>query len=281
MNMLKTVFLLGALTGLVLGAGYYFGGEQGLTIAFIIAVVMNAGSYWFSDRIVLRIYRAKVVTPEQAPYLHRIIDDLVSRAGMTKPKIAIVNLPVPNAFATGRNKHHAVVAVSPSITEVLSEPELRAVLAHELGHIKNRDILISSAAATLAGVISYLAQMVIWFGGGGRSREGGNVFGLLAFAILTPLMATIIQLAISRTREFGADAESAAITGDPNDLANALRKLDQIAHRTPLKGQPKHEATAHMFIVNPFKSSLLMRLFSTHPPMEERIAKLEEMAGGA
>lgn len=280
MNALKTVILLGALTGLILGAGYYFAGEEGLVFAFIIAIIINFSSYWFSDRIVLRMYRAKVVEPQESPYLHRIIDDLVHRAGMAKPKVAIVKMPVPNAFATGRNEHHAVVAVTPSIMEVLSEPELRAVLAHELGHVKNRDILISSVAATLAGVISYLAQMVIFFGGGSRDREGGNILGLIAFAILTPIMAMIIQMAISRAREFGADSVGAKISGSPQDLATALAKLDTIAHRMPLKGQPKHEATAHLFIVNPFKASIIQRIFSTHPPMEERIARLEDMTSG-
>ncbi|MBD3251820.1 M48 family metalloprotease [Candidatus Uhrbacteria bacterium] len=278
MNGLKTVILLGALTGLVMGAGYYFGGENGLMFAFLFTILMNVGSYWFSDKIVLRMYGANVVTAEEQPALHRIVDDLVQRANMMKPRIAIVNMPVPNAFATGRNQKHAVVAVTPSIMQALSEPELRAVIAHELGHVLNRDILVSSVAATLAGVISYLAQFVLFFGGG-RDRNGGNLIGLLMFAILTPLMATIIQLAISRTREFGADDKGAQISGSPQDLASALAKLDRIAHQMPLKGQPKHEATAHLFIVNPFKGGLIQRVFSTHPPMEERIARLEDMRG--
>jgi heat shock protein HtpX len=278
MNALKTVILLGALTGLVLGAGYYLGGEDGLFIALIVAAVMNFGSYWFSDRLVLRMYRARVLEPQESPYLHRIVEDLASRAGIAKPRIAMVEMPVPNAFATGRNERHAVVAVSPSIMEALSEPELRAVLAHELGHVKNRDILISSVAATLAGVISYLAHMAIFFGGGSRSREGGNILGIIAFAVLTPVMALIIQMAISRSREFGADTAGARISGSPKDLASALQKLDAIAHRMPLRGQPKHEATAHLFIVNPFKTSLIQRIFSTHPPMDERIARLEDMS---
>jgi heat shock protein HtpX len=276
MNALKTVLLLGALTGLVLGAGYYIGGQDGLTFAFVIAVIMNFGSYWFSDKIVLRMYRAKIVEPQEAPVLHRIVDDLVARAGMAKPGIAVVDLPVPNAFATGRNQHHAVVAVTPSLVRALDEPELRAVIAHELGHVKNRDILVSSVAAALAGVVSYLAQMVIFFGGG-RDREGGNALGLIAFVILTPIMAAIIQLAISRAREFGADEAGAEMCGSPRDLASALQKLDAIAHRMPLAGQPKHEATAHLFIINPFKTSLIRRLFSTHPSLEERLERLESM----
>jgi heat shock protein HtpX len=277
MNALKTVLLLGALTGLVLGAGYYIGGQEGLAFAFVIAAIMNFGSYWFSDKIVLRMYGAKIAEPQEVPNLHRIVEDLASRAGMAKPGIAVVDLPVPNAFATGRNQHHAVVAVTPSLVRALDEPELRAVIAHELGHVKNRDILISSVAAALAGAVSYLAQMVIFFGGG-RDREGGNAFGLIAFVILTPIMAAIIQLAISRAREFGADAAGAEMCGSPRNLASALQKLDAIAHRMPLGGQPKHEATAHLFIVNPFRMSFLARLFSTHPSLEERLERLERMA---
>lgn len=275
MNLLKTAALLGALTALVMAAGYYIAGNDGLTVALIFAILMNFGSYWFSDKIVLKMYGAKIVEPNEAPMLHRIVDDLTGRAGMKKPKVAIVNLPVPNAFATGRNQHHAVVAVTPSIMQALDESELRAVIAHELGHVLNRDILISSVAATLAGVISYIAQMAFFFGGS-RDREGG-VVGMIVMVILTPIMAAIIQMAISRAREFGADERGARISGSPTDLARALEKLDGIAHRMPLQGQAKHEATAHLFIVNPFKSSLLMRLFSTHPPLEERIARLREM----
>ena len=277
MNGLKTTLLLGGLTGLILAFGYYVGGQDGILMALIFAIIMNFGSYWFSDRLVLSMYHAKIVSETEAPQLHRIIDDLTHRAGMTKPRIAIIDLPVPNAFATGRNEKHAVVAVTTSIMRVLDERELRAVLAHELGHVKNRDILISSVAATLAGVISYMAQMIFFFGGGGRDRDGGNPLAALALVILSPIMAMIIQMAISRTREYEADKRGASFCGNPMDLAHALKKLDQVSHQMPLQGQPKHEATAHLFIVNPFASSIISRLFSTHPEVEDRIARLERM----
>lgn len=276
MNGIKTTLLLGGLSGLILAFGYYLGGQDGIMLALIFAIIMNFGSYWFSDRLVLATYHAKIVSETEAPQLHRIINDLTHRAGMTKPRIAIIDLPVPNAFATGRNEKHAVVAVTTSIMRALDENELRAVLAHELGHVKNHDILISSIAAMLASVISYMAQM-FFFVGGSRDNEGGNPLAALALIILSPIMAMIIQMAISRTREYEADRRGATFCGNPMDLARALKKLDQISHQMPLQGQPKHEATAHLFIVNPFASSIISRLFSTHPPMEDRIARLEQM----
>ena len=278
MNALKTTILLAALSALIMMIGYGFGGREGMTIAFIIAIVMNFGSYWFSDKIVLRMYSARILEQNEAPDLHRIIDELVSRAGMQKPRIALVDLPVPNAFATGRNQSHAVVAVTSSLFKALNEKELRAVLAHELGHVKNNDILISSIAATLATVISYLAQMGMFFGGGGRDRERGGGLEMLLMIILAPVMAAIIQMAISRSREYGADERSAQFTGNPLDLASALEKIETYSERAQLSPEPKEQATAHLFIVNPFNASVISRLFSTHPPIEERIAKLQEMA---
>lgn len=278
MNSLKTAILLAALTAIIMMIGYGFGGRDGMTFAFIIALAMNFGSYWFSDKIVLGMYHAKILEPQDAPGLHRTVEELASRAEMLKPKIALVDLPVPNAFATGRDQKHAVVAVTSSILKILNERELRAVLAHELGHIKNRDILVSSVAATLATVISYLAQMAMFFGGGNRDRERGGGLEMILMIILAPLMAAIIQMAISRAREYGADERGAEFTGDPLDLARALEKLEAYSQHAQLSAEPKEQATAHLFIVNPFSASMLARLFSTHPPIEDRVAKLEAMA---
>lgn len=246
--------------------------------AFIFALVLNFVMYWFSDKIVLRMYKARFVTAQEEPVLHQIVSELTGKAGLAMPKIAIVEMPTPNAFATGRNEHHAVVAVSPSIMQLLDQNELRAVLAHEIGHVKNHDMLISTLAATLAGAISMLARGLMYFGIGGSRRENnGNIVGIIALAILTPIMAMIIQLAVSRSREYGADARGGEYA-DPLALASALRKLEMMSQRMPLSGDAKHEATAHLFIVNPFKSNMLMRLMSTHPPVEERVARLEAMA---
>jgi len=282
-NALKTTLLLSLLTALVLVAGYQLGGESGMVIALGFAAVMNFGAYWFSDKFALAAYHAREVPEEQNPALHRMVADLAARAGIPKPRIFMTDLPVPNAFATGRNPKHAVVAVTQGLLQALDERQLRAVLAHELGHIKNRDILLSSIAATLAGAISSLAQMAMWSGalfGGGRDREGGNPIGLLVMLILTPIVAGMIHMAVSRSREFHADETGARITGAPQDLASALRTLEAYATRHPLHGQPKHEATAHLFIVNPFAPSMLARLFSTHPSTEERVEKLMGMNMG-
>lgn len=280
-NALKTTLLLAILTGLLMAAGYYFGGQNGALIALLVSLMINFGSYWFSDRIVLKMYRAREATTSDQPQVHRLVEELAVGAGMPKPRLFVLDLPTPNAFATGRNQERAVIAVSQSLLELLNEKELRGVLAHELAHIKNKDILLASLAATLAGAISYLAQMAYWagiFGGqsrGGSGRDGSNVFTLLALVIVTPIIATILHLAISRSREYLADATAARLTSDPNSLASALKKLHAYAQQRPLLGQPKHESTAHLFIVNPFKPSFLMNLFSTHPPMEERVKKLE------
>lgn len=276
MNTLKTTILLGLLTAIILGFGQYFGGQDGLFVALIVSIVMNIGSYWFSDRFVLGMYGAKVLEPNEEPGLQSMVRDIAARAGLPMPRVAIVHgMPGPNAFATGRNPAHAVVAVSPSLMQILDERELRAVLAHEMGHVKNRDILICSIAATLAGVVSYLANMAMFFGGN-RDREGGNPLAMLFMVILTPLMAAMIQFAISRSREYGADDRGAEYA-DPHALASALRKLDAAARHMNLVGKPKHEATASLFIVNPFRASFLQKLLSTHPPIEDRIARLEGM----
>jgi heat shock protein HtpX len=279
MNTLKTTFLMALLTVLLVTAGGAMGGEGGMMLAFLFALIMNGVSYWFSDKIVLRMYGAKEISTDKAPTLHRIIRDLTLRAQMPMPKLYLIPQEAPNAFATGRDEKHAAVAVTEGILRNLDERELRGVLAHELSHIKNRDILIGTIAATMAGAISMLANMAHW--GmilGGRSsdnREGGHPIVALLMIIIAPLAAMLVQMAISRSREFGADATGAMISGDPLSLANALRKLEQGAQRIPMEANP---ATAHMFIVNPLTGGGLMTLFSTHPPMEERIRRLESMA---
>ena len=279
MNTMKTTFLMALLTVLLVTAGGAFGGEGGMVMAFFFALAMNGVSYWFSDKIVLRMYGAKEISADEAPALHRIIRDLTLRAQMPMPKLYLIPQEAPNAFATGRDEKHAAVAVTEGILRILDEAELRGVLAHELSHIKNRDILVGTIAATMAGAISMLANMAHW--GmilGGRSsdnREGGHPIVALLMIIIAPLAAMLVQMAISRSREFGADATGAMISGDPLSLANALRKLERGAQRIPMEANP---ATAHMFIVNPLTGGGLMTLFSTHPPMEERIRRLESMA---
>ena len=278
MNTLKTTFLMALLTVLLVTVGGALGGEGGMMMAFIFALVMNGVSYWFSDKIVLRMYGAKEIEPDEAPKLHRIVQELTLRAKMLMPKLYLIPQDAPNAFATGRDEKHAAVAVTEGILRILDEAELRGVLAHELSHIKNRDILVGTIAAAMAGAISMLANMAHWgmiFGGrGSDDREGGHPIVALAMIIIAPLAALLVQMAISRSREFGADATGAAISGDPLSLANALRKLQLGAERTPMEANP---ATAHMFIVNPLTGGGLMTLFSTHPPLEERVRRLEEM----
>jgi len=243
-------------------------------------LAMNGISYWFSDKIVLRMYGAKEIGTDKAPTLHRIVRDLTLRAQMPMPKLYLIPQEAPNAFATGRDEKHAAVAVTEGILRILDERELRGVLAHELSHIKNRDILIGTIAATMAGAISMLANMAHWgmiFGGrSSENREGGHPIVALLMIIIAPLAAMLVQMAISRSREFGADATGATISGDPSSLANALRKLERGAQRIPMEANP---ATAHMFIVNPLTAGGLMTLFSTHPPMQERIRRLEGMTG--
>ncbi|MBI3756390.1 MAG: zinc metalloprotease HtpX [Deltaproteobacteria bacterium] len=280
--MLRTTILLGALTGIIMAIGQMLGGSQGLTIAFIFAIIMNFGSYWFSDKIVLAAYGARPVSEAEAPLLYRVVHNLTLRAGIPMPKIYLLPSDAANAFATGRNPQHAAVAVTEGILHLMNERELTGVLAHELGHVKNRDILISSIAATLAGVIIQVAHMAQWaamFGGFRRDDDregGGGVLGLILMAVLAPLAATIIQMAISRTREFAADEAGAKMAGDPLGLASALKKLGMAAERIPLDASPQ---TSHLFIVNPLSGQSFARLFSTHPPLEERIERLEFMAG--
>ena len=278
MNTLKTTFLMALLTVFLVTAGAALGGEGGMVMAFVFALVMNGVSYWFSDKIVLRMYGAKEIGPEEAPKLHRVVQDLTQRAQMPMPKLYLIPQEAPNAFATGRDEKHAAVAVTEGILRILDEAELRGVLAHELSHIKNRDILVGTIAAAMAGAISMLANIAHWgmiFGGrGSNDREGGHPIVALAMIIIAPLAALLVQMAISRSREFGADATGAAISGDPLSLANALRKLQLGAERTPMEANP---ATAHMFIVNPLTGGGLMTLFSTHPPLEERVRRLERM----
>ena len=268
-NGLKTTVLLAALSGMLLAAGEYFGGQQGLMTALIFAAVMNLGSYWFSDKIVLRMYRAQEVGPPHP--LYQTTERLARQAGLPMPKVYIIPDSSPNAFATGRNPQHAAVAATEGILQVLAPAELEGVIAHELAHVKHRDILTSSIAATLAAAIMMLARMAMFFGGARDDREGGNPIALFAMMLLAPLAAVLIQAAISRSREFAADAGAARITGNPYSLADALRKIDSIARRVPLDANP---ATAHMFIIKPFSGQGLLSLFSTHPPTEARIQAL-------
>jgi len=281
MNTIKTTFLMALLTVILVTAGAALGGQSGMMTAFLFALVMNGVSYWFSDKIVLRMYGAKEVDPKDAAKLYRILQDLTLRAHMPMPKVYVIPQEAPNAFATGRDENHAAVAVTEGILDILSESELRGVLAHELSHVKNRDILIGTIAATMAGAISMLAYVAQWgliFGGrGGDQREGGGPIAALAMIILAPIAALLVQMAISRSREFGADATGAQISGDPLSLANALRKLQRGGEKIPMEANP---ATAHMFIVSPLTGGGLMTLFSTHPPLEDRIERLELMARG-
>jgi len=276
-NTLKTTLLLGLLTGLILWFGGYVGGQSGMMIAFLFALLMNFGAYWFSDKIVLAMYRAREVDPQQAPGLYRMVERLAQKGGLPTPRVFVIPSDSPNAFATGRNPQHAVVAVTQGILKILRDEELEGVLAHELAHVKNRDILISSIAATLAGAVMMLASMARWaaiFGGVGGGRDDddrGGVFGLIFMAVLAPIAAMMIQFAISRTREFEADATGAQIAGNPLGLANALEKLGLATQRIPLQANP---ATSHLFIVNPLSGKSILKLLSTHPPLEERIRRL-------
>lgn len=280
MNTIKTGLLLGALTGLLMLIGGWFGGQNGVVIAFLFAMAMNFGSYWFSDKIVLSMYKAQPVSETEAPELYAMVKNLALRAAMPMPRVYIIPEETPNAFATGRNEHHAVVAVTEGILRILGRDELEGVIAHELTHIRNRDILVGSIAATLAGAIVMLANMAQWaamFGGANRDDDeggGSNIVGLILMAILAPIAATLIQMAISRSREYLADAGGAKISGKPYGLAGALEKLSRASQAIPMNANP---STAHMFIVNPLTGRSLMNLFSTHPPIEERITRLRSM----
>jgi heat shock protein HtpX len=277
-SFLRTTFLLGLMTGLLLLIGGLLGGRGGMEIAFVVAVIMNFGSYWFSDRIVLRAYGAQPLDASNAPELYSIVNELAHSAGIPMPRLFLIDSDTPNAFATGRNPRHAAVAVTRGIMRICDREELKGVLGHELSHVINRDILTSSIAATMAGAIMMLATWARWGAifGLGRSDDDdrGGALGLIFVAVLAPIAATMIQLAISRTREYQADASGARLTHNPFNLANALRKLESSNERMPLDASP---STAHLFIVNPLSGRGIARLFSTHPPIEERIRRLEQM----
>jgi len=278
-NTFKTFVFMALLTVLLVLFGRMFGGQQGMIFAFILALVMNFGSYWFSDKLVLAMYRAREVNEAEVPELYNMVRRLSAQAGLPMPRVYIIPQAAPNAFATGRNPEHAAVAVTQGIMQLLSPEELEGVLGHELAHIKNRDILIGTIAATLAGAITLLADMARWsllFGGLGRDDEDSHPLATLALMILAPLAALLIQMAISRAREYQADREGAAICGRPQALARALEALEAAASRRPLQANP---ATAHMFIVNPLRGGGIVTLFSTHPPIKERIRRLLAMAG--
>jgi heat shock protein HtpX len=273
MNAVKTTVLLALMTGVLLGVGELVAGPQGVVIAFFIAAAMNFVSYFFSDSIVLKSYGAQEVGPDHR--LSRIVATLAGRAGLPQPRCYVIPDASPNAFATGRNPHHAAVAATEGILQILNDDELAGVLGHELAHVKHRDILTSSVAATMAGAIMMVGRMAFWFGGSRDDREGGNPIVAIAMMILAPIAAMLIQAAISRSREYDADAGGAAIAGHPEGLVSALRKIEAGSKMIPLDASP---ATAHMFIVKPFSVSGLMGLFSTHPPTEDRIAALLQLS---
>ena len=279
MNTLKTTLLMALLTVLLVSLGGALGGRGGMGIALVMAAGMNFFSYWFSDKMVLSMYGAQEISESDDPRYYGVVRRLAQRAGLPMPRVYLINTETPNAFATGRNPQHAAVAATSGILRILSEDELAGVMAHELAHVKNRDILISSIAATFAGAITYLAHMAqfaaIFGGGRNDDDEGGGIFGMILMAILAPIAAMLVQMAISRSREFGADAGGASISGTPLALANALQKLEMGNQQIPMEATT---ATAHMFIVNPLTGGGLMSLFSTHPPMAERIARLQEIA---
>lgn len=278
MNQIKTMMLLVVLTLILVWAGAAFGGKQGMTMALIFAAGMNFFAYWFSDKIVLRMYGAQEVAESEAPELYGVVRRLSQKAQVPMPRVYVIQQDQPNAFATGRNPKHAAVAVTTGIMRILSTDELSGVIGHELSHITHRDILVSTIAATIAGAISYLAQMAQWaaiFGHRGDDDEGGNPIAALVMMIVGPIAALIIQMAISRSREYLADEGGARLAGNARYLSNALRKLNAASQKIPMDANP---ATSHMFIVNPLSGGGLLKLFSTHPPIEERIARLEAMS---
>ncbi len=278
-NTMKTFILMAALTALFMFAGQALGGQSGMGFALIMALGMNFFAYWYSDRLALTMSRAREVSYDQAPQLHAMIERLARNAGLPKPKVYVMPGQTPNAFATGRDPEHAALAVTEGLLQLLQQDELEGVIGHELGHIKNRDILISSMAAVMAGAISYLATMAQWtmiFGGGGNDDKGrSNLVAMLVMMIVAPLAAVIIQMAISRSREYLADGTGAKICGHPISLANALQRLEQYNRSVPMKVNP---ATAQMYIVNPLAGGAMASLFSTHPPIQERIKRLRAMA---
>jgi len=277
-NVFKTGLLLAVLTAMLVVIGGAIGGQQGMVVAFFFAIVMNFFSYWFSDKMVLAMYGAQPIAESQAPGLYAIVRRLATKAQIPMPRVYLIPSETPNAFATGRNPEHAAVAVTEGIMRILDQDELEGVLAHELSHVKNRDILISTIAATLAGAITYLAHMAQWaamFGGRRDDDEGGsNPIAMIAMAILAPIAAMLVQLAVSRAREYQADATGARLAGRTWGLAKALEKLQMAQQVAPMNANP---STAHLFIVNPLSGQALMNLFSTHPPLEQRIARLQAM----
>jgi heat shock protein HtpX len=277
-NMVKTTVFLALLTGLFVAVGGLVGGRSGMVMAFVFALIMNFVSYWFSDKIVLKMYGAQPIGEAEAPAVHRIVRNLATKAGIPMPKLYLIPSEAPNAFATGRSPQHAAVAVTEGILRIMNETELEGVLAHELSHVLNRDVLISTVAATVAGAISMLANMAQWglMFGGSRDEEGRgtNPIALLLTVILAPIAAMLIQMAVSRSREYQADASGARLTRNPGGLASALAKLGQAARIIPMNANP---ATAHLFIVNPLSGRSLASLFATHPPLEDRIARLQAM----
>jgi len=284
MNNLKTVFLFGLLTAVLVGIGWVIGGYAGMIGFLVIAGVMNFVGFWFSDKLALRMSGAHEVTMQQEPRLHSLIEEVAAQAGMPKPKVYLIQNDTPNAFATGRSPKHAAVAVTTGIMRLLDERELRGVVGHELSHVRNRDILINTVVATVAGAITMIAWMLQWtliFGGGRRDRNNPlGMIALLATIILAPLAATLIRLAISRSREYEADASGARLVHDPEALASALEKLHLGVQMRPMPENGVTQATAHMYIVNPLKAEGMANLFSTHPPIEERVARLHRMARG-
>jgi len=279
-NNLKALILIVALSGILLLLGYLFGGSTGLIIALIFATAMNIGSYWFSDKLALKMTGAKEVTPDEEPQLHRIVEEVSAMAGLPKPRVYLIQNDSPNAFATGRNSKHAAVAATTGIMRILDERELKAVFGHELGHIQNHDILVNAVVATVATAIMFIAMIGRWslfFGFGGRSRDNGifGIIAVIAMIILAPIAATIIRLAVSRQREYGADMTGAHIVHDPMALASALQKLQDTSKVRPMEVNP---AVSHLFIVNPLGKVDFASLFATHPPTEKRIARLEQLA---
>jgi heat shock protein HtpX len=279
-NWVKTAMLMAAITALFIVIGGLIGGQRGMMFALVMALGMNFFSYWFSDKMVLRMYNAQEVDENTAPQFYRMVRDLATRANLPMPRVYLINEDAPNAFATGRNPEHAAVAATTGILRVLSEREMRGVMSHELAHVKHRDILISTISATMAGAIAALANFAMFFGGRDRDGRSGNPIAALAVALLAPIAAALIQMAISRAREFEADRGGAQISGDPEALASALDKIHRYAAGIPFRTAEEHPATAQMMIMNPLSGGGMQNLFSTHPSTEERIRRLMEMASG-